>query len=208
MIVGVVPAPSIRRTDSLPMVYYPVPLQPEPKLDLLIRFEGDSAAVAAALRAIVMATDDRVPVEGIATGEELRRGRNATSYTLAQLVSLLGVLALALAAAGLYGVVSYMVTQRRKEIGIRMAHGAETGTVLRLILRQALMPVLAGCALGGIGAVVVASLIRSRLYGVSPMDPVALGVATLILLLTMLVASLIPARHASRVDPVTVLRQD
>jgi putative ABC transport system permease protein len=208
MIVGVVPRPSVRRTDSLPMVFYPALLQPEPKLDLLVRFDGDPDGIAAAIRAIASGIDGRVPVERIATGEELRRLRNATEYTVAQTLSILGVLALLLAAGGLYGVVSYMVTLRQKEIGIRMALGAAGGSVLRLVVRQSIVPVLAGCALGAVGAVVAGTLIRSRLYGVSPMDPVAFGGAALLLLVTMLAASLIPARRASRVDPVTVLRQE
>ena len=208
MIVGVVPAPSARRTDSLPMVYYPTPLQPEPALDLLVRFDGEPTAVAAAIRTVVSALDSRVPVDRIATGAELRRSRNVTEYTLAQTVSLLGILALALAAAGLYGVVSYMVTQRQKEIGIRMALGAASASVLRLVLRQSVVPVLAGCALGAAGAVIVANLIRSRLYGVSPLDPIAFTGATLLLLVVMVVAALAPARRASRVDPVEVLRRE
>jgi predicted permease len=208
MIVGVVAAPPVRRTDILPMVFYPAPLTPQPALDLLVRFDGNSAGVTAAVRTIVSAMDDRIPLQRVATGAEMRRARNEQRYTLAQTVSILGVLALVLAAAGLYGVVSYMVTLRQKEIGIRMALGAAGGSVLRLIVRQSIVPVLAGCALGAVGAVIVGALIRSRLYGVSPMDPVAFGGAALLLLLTMLVASLIPARHASRVDPITVLRQE
>jgi putative ABC transport system permease protein len=208
MIVGVVPAPSIRRSDSLPMVYYPTPLQPEPALDLLVRFDGDAAGVAAAIRSIVTGIDYRVPVERVATGEELRRARNATSYTLAQTVSLLGLLALILAAAGLYGVVSYVVTLRQKEIGIRMALGAEGGSVLRLVLRQSIVPVMGGCVLGATGAAIVGMLLRSRLYGVSPVDPLAFGGAALLLLLTMIIASLAPARRAARVDPIQVLRTE
>jgi predicted lysophospholipase L1 biosynthesis ABC-type transport system permease subunit len=115
--------------------------------------------------------DDRIPLQRIATGAEMRRARNEDRYTLAQTVSLLGILALVLAAAGLYGVVSYMVTMRQKEIGIRMALGAAGGSVLRLIVRQSIVPVLAGCVLGAVGAVAVGALIRSRLYGVSPVDP-------------------------------------
>jgi ABC-type antimicrobial peptide transport system permease subunit len=101
-----------------------------------------------------------------------------------------------------------MVTLRQKEIGIRKALGAAGGSVLRLVVRQSIVPVLVGCALGAVGAVIAGTLIRSHLYGVSPMDPVAFGGAALLLLLTMLVASLEPARRASRVDPITVLRQE
>lgn len=208
MIVGVVAAPESRPLFRLPMVFYPAPLTHEPALDLLVRFEGGAEGMAAAVRTIVSSLDSRLPIGRIATGEEHRRLRKAGDYMVAQTVSILGLLALALAAAGLYGVVSYMVTVRQKEIGIRMALGAAGGSVLRLIARQAIVPVLAGCVLGAAGAVIVGSLVRSRLYGVSPMDPVAFGGAALLLMLTMLVASLGPARRASRVDPITVLRRE
>ena len=144
----------------------------------------------------------------------LRRGRTcgagatAHDYTVAQTVSVLGVLALVLAAAGLYGVVSYRSTLRQKEIGIRMALGAERANVLRLVLRQSIVPVGVGCALGAAGAVATGSLVRSRLYGVSAMDPLAFGLAALVLLATMTLASLIPARRATQVNPIQVLRTE
>jgi ABC-type antimicrobial peptide transport system permease subunit len=156
----------------------------------------------------VASLDSRVPLERIFTGEELRRRRHTWEFTLVKAVSILGVLSLVLAAAGLYGVVSFMVTMRQKEIGIRMALGAEGGSVLKLIVRQSIVPVLVGCALGGVGAVIVGMLLRSRLYGVSPMDPLAFGGAALVLLITMVAASLAPARRASRVDPIQVLRTE
>ena len=152
--------------------------------------------------------DPRLPIGQMATAEDLRRLRNARDYTLTQVVSILGLLALVLAAAGLYGVVSYMVTLRQKEIGIRMALGAEGPSVLRLVLRQSILPVLLGCVLGAAGAIVIGTLVRSRLYGVSSMDPVAFGGAILLLLLTMTIASLAPARRAARVDPIEVLRRE
>jgi ABC-type antimicrobial peptide transport system permease subunit len=101
-----------------------------------------------------------------------------------------------------------MVTMRRKEIGIRMALGAAGGSVLRLVIRQSIVPVLAGCVLGATAAAIIAKVTRSQLYGVSPMDPIAFGGAMLLLLAVMIVASLAPARRASRVDPVEVLRTE
>jgi ABC-type antimicrobial peptide transport system permease subunit len=89
-----------------------------------------------------------------------------------------------------------------------MALGAQSGSVLRLVLRQSIAPVLLGCGLGACGAVVVGTLVRSRLYGVSPMDPAAFGGAALLLLATMIAASLVPARRAARLDPSQVLRTE
>ena len=208
MIVGIVAAPGRPLFSRLPNVFYPAPLKPEPAIDLLLRVDGDADRFAAALRTIVAGMDARLPIGSVATGEDLRRRRNVVDYTMVQTVGVLGVVALILAAAGLYGVVSYMVTMRQKEIGIRMALGAERATVLRLVLRQSVMPVVLGCVLGAAGAAAVGSLVRSRLYGVSAMDPTAFGLAAVLLLTTMIVASLAPARRAARVDPVTVLRTE
>jgi ABC-type antimicrobial peptide transport system permease subunit len=208
-VVGVVaPTASQRTVLSLPIVFYPAPLVQETALTLLVRFEGGAAAAAGAIRTTVAALDSRVPIERIFTGEELRRRRHTWEFTLVKAISVLGVLSLILAAFGLYGVVSYMVTMRQREIGIRMALGAEGASVLRLVVRQSIVPVLAGCVLGGAGAVIVAMLLRSRLYGVSPMDPLAFGGAALLLLVTMIAASVAPARRAARVDPIQVLRTE
>jgi predicted permease len=209
MIVGIVaPQPNRPMFSRLPQVFYPAPDLHRPALDLLVRFDGSADGIAATVRTVVTGMDARLPIAQIATGEEMRRRRHMGDYTVAQTVSVLGVLALILAAAGLYGVVSYAVTLRQKEIGIRMALGAEGASVLGLVLRQSLIPVLVGCLLGGAGAVAMGSLVRSRLYGVSPVDPVAFGAAALLLLITMTVASLVPARRASRVDPIQVLRTE
>ena len=209
MIVGVIAAePGRPMFSRLPSVFYPAPQLHQPALDLLIRFDGDADGIAAAVRTIVAGMDARLPIAQIATGEDLRRQRHMADYTVAKTVSVLGVLALILAAAGLYGVVSYAVTLRQKEIGIRMALGAEGPSVLRLVLGQSLVPVVLGCLLGGAGAMAVGSLVRSRLYGVSAMDPTAFGGAALLLLITMTVASLVPARRAARVDPIQVLRTE
>jgi predicted permease len=209
MIVGIVVAsPNRPLLTDFPNVFYPAPLLHEPALDLLVRFEGDPDGMASAVRTIVSGMDARLPLGQIATGEDLRRARNASSYAVARTISVLGVLALILAAAGLYGVVSYMVMLRQKEIGIRIALGAERATVLSLILRQAIVPVILGCAVGAAGAVATGALVRSWLYGVSPMDPVAFGGAALLLVGTMVLAALAPARRAAHVDPVEVLRTE
>ncbi|HEY0876524.1 MAG TPA: ADOP family duplicated permease [Vicinamibacterales bacterium] len=209
MVVGVIENPPGRPIFArLPNVFFPAPLRPAPTLDLAVRFNGDAKGIASAIRTIVSAMEPRLPVDEIATGDEFRRRRNSNRYTLTQAVSLLGILSLALAAAGLYGVVSYMVTLRQKEIGIRMALGAASAAVLRLVLRQSLVPVLAGCVLGAFGAAVIAKVTRAQLYGVSPMDPVAFGGATLLLLAVMVVASLVPARRAASINPVDTLRRE
>ena len=209
MIVGIfVASPNRPLLTDFPNVFYPAPLLHEPALDLLVRFEGDPDGMANAVRTIVSGMDARLPLGQISTGDDLRQARNASSYAVARIIWVLGVLALLLAAAGLYGVVSYMVMLRQKEIGIRIALGAERATVLSLVLRQAIVPVVLGCALGAAGAGATGALVRSSLYGVSPMDPMAFGGAALVLVGTMVLAALPPARRAARVDPVEVLRTE
>jgi ABC-type antimicrobial peptide transport system permease subunit len=112
------------------------------------------------------------------------------------------------AAGGLYSVVAYIVSLRRQEVGIRIALGAEARSVVGMIVRQALVPTLIGAIVGAGCAATAGALIRSRMYGATPVDPVAFGGATVLMLVVMLLASWLPARHAGRVDPVQVLRQE
>jgi putative ABC transport system permease protein len=119
-----------------------------------------------------------------------------------------GALALLLAGVGLYGVVAYSVSRRTREVGIRMALGAERRTVLRLILAQGGRLALVGVALGAIASVGVGRLLESLLYGVSGFDPIAYGAAAGILLLTACLANLVPALTAARLDPVRALRSE
>jgi ABC-type antimicrobial peptide transport system permease subunit len=115
---------------------------------------------------------------------------------------------LLLAAVGIYGVVSYLVVQRRREVGIRMALGAMRGEVMRLIVGQSLHHVVPGIVLGGIAAVLVARLLRSQLFGVTPADPTTCASFALILLTVGAVASYVPAHRAVRIDPQLALREE
>jgi ABC-type antimicrobial peptide transport system permease subunit len=124
------------------------------------------------------------------------------------LTSLFGLTALVLAVIGLYGVMSYAVSRRTREIGIRMALGARQRDVLRLVLRQGLLLVTLGLALGLGAAVVSTRLIRGLLYDVGTTDPVTFAVVVLLLIVVMLLACWIPARRATRVDPMLALRQE
>jgi len=125
----------------------------------------------------------------------------------ATLLGALGFLALLLASIGIYGVMSFAVNQRNREIGIRMALGAQQGQVLQLFLRQGLLLVAAGAAIGIVAAVVISRLISNLLY-VSPTDPQTFVLTTLVLAAVALLASFIPARRATTVDPVIVLRYE
>ena len=123
------------------------------------------------------------------------------------LLSVFGLLALGLASIGLYGILAYSVNQRKREIGLRMALGAAQTSVLRLILTQGMSLVLAGVLIGFVGALFVGRLLSGMLFGVSGGDPISVAGAALVLLLVALLACYLPARRASRVDPLVALRE-
>jgi putative ABC transport system permease protein len=128
--------------------------------------------------------------------------------TISHLAGLFSLLALAVACLGLYGILSYGVVQRTREIGVRMALGAQTRDVLALVIRQGMALTLLGCALGVILAVSLTRLLASLLYGVSAIDPATFGVAAGALMLSALMACFLPARRAARVDPTVALRYE
>ena len=209
-IVGIVPSAhgaTVRRNEP-PTIYYPVPIEHQPALNLFARFDGDAATVAASLRDLVRQMDDRLPFTELNTAAELQRTKNPERRWIATSMAILGLAALVLAASGLFSVVSYVVTQRQREIGIRMTLGANRAAVLRMILRQALTPTAIGCLVGAGIAAAVAQIVRWGVHGAPAIDVVAFSGAALVMIVVMAVASLIPARRATRVDPMTVLRQE
>jgi ABC-type antimicrobial peptide transport system permease subunit len=122
------------------------------------------------------------------------------------LVGVFGAVAMLLATLGVYSVIAYVVTQRRQEIGVRVALGAQSGDVLRMVLRQGFMLALAGIGIGTIASLLVGRLLSRFLFGIAPNDPVAFGGVILVLAAVALVASFVPALRATRVDPMTALR--
>jgi putative ABC transport system permease protein len=176
--------------------------------NLLVRTQGDPMAVADAVRNAVWEADANQPVARIRSMGEIFDTELANRNTQLTLVGGFAVLALLLAAVGLYGVLSYNVAQRTSEIGLRVALGAEHGRVVRGVLRSAVLLALAGIAIGLVFAFGLTRWLASFLYGVSPTDPMTFaGVLTLLLLVTLL-ASYVPARRAARIDPMAALRND
>jgi ABC-type transport system, involved in lipoprotein release, permease component len=125
-----------------------------------------------------------------------------------EMITLFAITALCLAALGIYGVISYIVSERTHEIGIRLALGAEKKNILQLVLRQGLGLALAGAAVGLAGALIVSQLMTGLLYGVHPADPVVFLIVPLLLFLVAIAATYLPARRAMRVDPMVALRHE
>ncbi|MFI4943637.1 MAG: ABC transporter permease [Burkholderiales bacterium] len=175
---------------------------------LAVRTVGDPMQLANAVRAAVWSVDPEQPVWKIRTQQSLVERSKGMPRFLAQLMSSYAVLALVLAAVGLYGVTSYSVTQRTREIGLRMALGAEPADVLRIVLRRGFRLAGIGLAIGLVGALALGRVVRTLLYATSPTDAVTLVSVAAVLLTVAGLASYLPARRATRVDPTVALRYD
>jgi putative ABC transport system permease protein len=175
---------------------------------LEVRTLASPGAVAAAVRHEIQAVDTNLQITSVKTMEDLVNRSTAQDRLLASLSSFFGVLALLLACLGLYGIMSYSIGRRANEIGIRMALGAQNLTVLWMVLRETFVLVALGLAIGLPAAFAAARLISSQLFGLGPVDAVATAGATLLLLAVAGIAGFLPARRATRVDPMVALRYE
>jgi putative ABC transport system permease protein len=173
---------------------------------LYVRTEQDPSTILASVQSEIHNIDPELAVEDIRTGTKIIDQALWWSKIAVDLLGLFGLVALGLASVGLYGIMAYSVNQRRREIGVRMALGAGQGNVWLLVLRQGMTLVLTGLAIGVALALLVGHALSRFLYGVSGSDPLSLGGASLVLLVVALVACYLPARNASRVDPLVALR--
>jgi predicted permease len=176
---------------------------------LLVAGAGDAAALAAPLRDIVKDLEPNMPISGVRTMEEFYYG-NATGTVLAltRVVGTMGLLGLSLALVGLYGLVAYAAARRTREIGIRMAVGAPSSSVLRMVLRHGFALAVSGVVVGVIGSVAVGGLIRSVFPNAGAIDPTTYLLVVPVLVAVTLLAAWIPARRAARTDPLVALRQE
>ena len=192
---------------SRPYLYFPAGPQDYGRTYVLVRFSGNFTATASGIRGAVQALDAKLPVDVTKLEDYLDVWR-APSRIASALAGALGGLALLLASIGVYGMVSYSVSRSVREIGIRMALGADSREVMRLVLRQAMRPVLIG-GLAGVGACAAVSwVLSSMLFGLNARDPIAFTSVPLFLAAVALLASYVPARRAMRVDPVVALRYE
>jgi putative ABC transport system permease protein len=194
--------------QTAPAVYTSYLQIPEMKMSLVVRADGDPVNMIRAVKAQVWAVDKDQPMYKIRTMEQvLGESQSSSKFTLA-LLAIFAAVAMGLAAVGIYGVISYAVTQRTREIGIRIALGAAGHDVLRLVVGQGTALALAGVAVGLTGAFALTRVMRSLLFGVSATDPMIFGGAALFLAAVALAASYIPARRAMSVDPTVSLRYE
>jgi putative ABC transport system permease protein len=191
-----------------PEIYMPYAHDPFFFLRLAVRSDAPPETLAGAMRAAVWAIDRAQPVTRLRPMREVIAASVAGQRFNAVLIGAFAVLALVLAAIGLYGVIAYSVALRHQEFGVRIALGARRGHVVRLVLGQALALSLAGLGAGLALAWLSTRAIAAQLYGVRPTDPITLGGVAAILLAIALAASYVPARRAMRVDPMTALRAE
>jgi putative ABC transport system permease protein len=177
-------------------------------MTFVVRSQASPEAIGPALRAVIRAADPNLPVQNIARMDELVSSMSSEPLFQTRLLALFAVIALALSAVGVYGVLAYAVTQRRFEIGIRMALGARARDVMTSILARTFALTLPGILLGALGAFALTRLLKTFLFGVTPTDPLTFGAVALLLSVTAAFAGWLPARRAARVDPLTALRND
>ncbi len=196
------------RIFSPPEIYVPHTQQSWPWMSLVVRGSGDPVSLTSAVRRTVAALDPELPIQRVRPLPELVSDSIAASRFVMALLGGFALLGLALATVGVYGVVAGSVERRTAEIGLRLAVGADSGDVLRMVLGQAARLAATGITLGLLAALALTRVLQTLLFGVSPTDPATFASVAAVLALATLAASYLPARRASRVDPATVLREE
>ena len=173
-----------------------------------MRGERDPLALVEPLRAAVAGVDRDLPIFDVRTMDQRLARTLATARFNTLLLTLLGAVGLVLAATGIYGVVAYFVGQRTQEIGVRIALGATTASVVRLVVVQAMRPIAIGTGIGLAAAAAATRVLASQLVGVAPTDPLTIAAVVVVLLGSAVVASVVPARHAASIDPTRALQSE
>jgi len=195
-------------TEVMPEAYLPYKQSPENFMNLVVRTTTDPASMVPAIRSQVLSVDQDQPVSDIMTMEQRVAKSVAAKRFVMFMLGAFSILALGLAAVGIYGVMAYLVTQRTQEIGVRMALGAQKSDVLKLVVSKGMALAIIGTAIGLVASLALTRLMRSLLFEVTPTDWLTFVTASTVLLIAALLASYIPAHRATKVDPLTALRYE
>ena len=206
-IVGNVKTDGFDQPDQ-PHLYHPILQNPAYAMAIYLRTDVAPSSVTQSLRDHIHALDRDLPIFGETTMTQVAAESMSRRRFAMQVVGLFGILALLLAAVGIYGVISYSVTQRTREIGIRVALGASKSAILRWVLKQGMVLTIAGVVIGLLGALALTRLLRSLLFGIGPADILTYGVLAILLSVVALIACYVPARRATKVDPLVALRYE
>jgi ABC-type lipoprotein release transport system permease subunit len=207
-IVGIVGDTRTAGLDAPPRPEFMLPFDQSAwsEADLVVRTSGDPLSLANAVRQEVRALSRHISITHVRTMEEFVSESILQPRLRTWMLAAFSVLALALASVGLYGVLSYSVTQTRREIGIRIALGATQGAVLRMVIGRGLWTTMVGVGIGAVAALVVTRVLRSLLFGVSSTDLLSFTGAALLLVVVAALSSYLPARRAMSIDPATALK--
>jgi predicted permease len=206
-IVGNIKSDGFDKPDQ-PHLYHPLFEIPQYSMAIYLKTDVAPTTVTQAVREQVSALNRDLPVFGEQTMAQVAAESMSRRRFTMQLVGLFGILALLLAAVGIYGVIAYSVTQRTREIGIRVALGASKSEILRWVLKQGLILSIAGIVVGLVSALLLTRWLRSLLFGIGPMDVVTYGILAAVLMVVALIACYVPARRATKVDPLVALRYE
>jgi putative ABC transport system permease protein len=190
------------------LIYLPVLQSPNPAIRLVVKASADAAALAGPIRTEIAAIDKDLATFNVRTMDEVVGLSVARARFTSTLLAVFAIVALVLAAVGVYSVMAYFVSQRTKEVGIRIALGADNQAILKMVLRSAVLLCGVGVVLGLGGSFALTRVLRDMLFQVNPLDPIVLSGVTLMLLAVALCASLIPAHRATRVEPMTAIRYE
>jgi ABC-type antimicrobial peptide transport system permease subunit len=209
LVIGVVKTTNYTTLGEAPQacVYLPLRQNFSSGMTLYVRSAADPTSILNEVQREVRSVGPQLEVSDIRTGDKIINQVLFIQKIGVGLLGVFGLLALALASVGLYGIMAYSVHRRQREIGVRMAMGAEQGAVLSLILRRGMKLVGTGIAIGLVASLLIARVLSRMLYGLSPADPISLAGASIVLILVAFVACYIPARMASRLDPMAALRE-
>jgi putative ABC transport system permease protein len=191
-----------------PHIYLPEPQAPPYNTVVYLRTAADPGVLGEAIRRETQAVDPTIPVFGIQTMDEVVAQSMAARRFALEILGIFAIVAFLLACVGIYGVMAYAINQRTGEIGLRMALGARRGDILRVVLSEAALIVIAGVGAGLLGSLLVTRFLQTLLFDIRPTDPLTFGALTILLAVVALLASFIPARRASRIDPLIALRHE